>query len=77
VERQRRRQDTGVSMLKRAMDLKQRKNLEPFKCNPFDSLQPENLQKLAVDVNIKLGRNSNEAKFLVDNLILEGKKCYE
>jgi hypothetical protein len=77
VERQRRRKDTSVSMLQRAMNLKQRKNLEPFKGNPFDSLESENLQELASDVNVKLGRNSNEAKFLADNPILEGKICYE
>jgi predicted GNAT family N-acyltransferase len=39
VERKRRGQNLGGSMMQRAMELKKRKNLEPVKGNKFDVLQ--------------------------------------
>jgi hypothetical protein len=64
-------------MLQRAMELKKRKNLEPLKGYSFAALQYENLQQLAMDVNLKLGTNAIEANSLVDYLVKEEKQNYK
>jgi hypothetical protein len=64
-------------MLQRAMQLKQKKILEHIKGNPFDCLQSDTLYQIANDVNVKFGRDSSEAKTIIDNLIADGQNCYE
>jgi hypothetical protein len=51
------------------MELKKKRNLEPFKDNPFASLQPDKLNQMATDVNLKFGVNSEEATFIINNLV--------
>jgi hypothetical protein len=47
-----RRQTNGTSMLQKAMELKQKKKLEPLKCNSFVALHADSLAK---DMNLKFG----------------------
>jgi hypothetical protein len=62
VERNRRRQNDGTSMMQTAMELKKRKNLEPMKGNPFSALMTGNFEKLTKDMNLHV----NMGKSLVD-----------
>jgi hypothetical protein len=59
------------------MKLKQKKNLESVKGNPFSTLQFENLNQIALDVNLKFGDNSAEYKFIISNLISDDRKNYD
>jgi hypothetical protein len=59
------------------MKLKQKKNLEYVKGNPFSTLQFENLNQIALDVNLKFGDNSAEYKFIISNLISDDQKNYD
>jgi hypothetical protein len=72
VQRQRRGQDNGIPVLKRALELKKKKNLEFMQGNPFATLQPESLSQIVVDVNLKLGANCAESEFIINNLVVEG-----
>jgi hypothetical protein len=75
VERKRRGQDNGVPILKKAMDLKKR-NLESVQGNPFATLQFENLNHIAVDVNLRFGSDSTESEYIINNLIKEDQQSY-
>jgi hypothetical protein len=66
VERQRRRQDNGIPVLQRAMKLKQKKNLEQVKGNPFESLQYEKLHQIANDTHLKFGKDIEK----IDSLLV-------
>jgi hypothetical protein len=72
VERQRRTKNNGDTMLHKAMNLKQRKNLD-VKGNSFSVLQFESLNQIVVDVNLKIGSDNNETNRIIDNLV-ESKK---
>jgi hypothetical protein len=63
-------------VLQRAMKLKQKKNLEHVKGNPFDSLQFEKLNQIAKDIHINFGKDSDENKFIISNLIEEEQQCF-
>jgi hypothetical protein len=45
-----------------------------MKGNPFATLQCENLNQIAIDVNSKLGNNSSE--FIISNLVSEDQKNF-
>jgi hypothetical protein len=77
VERQRRRRDNGVPVMERAMELKKKKNLEHVRGNPFASLQFDNLINIVKDVNLKSGNSSNEARIIIDDLILDEQCGYD
>jgi hypothetical protein len=77
VERQRRNQNKGGTMLQKAMELKQRKNLEPFKDNSFAALQFESLNQIVDDANIKIGNNKDDKATLINKLINLEKEQYE
>jgi hypothetical protein len=55
--------------MQRAMELKKKRNLEPFKGNPSASLQPDKLNQIYTYVNLKIGVNSEEATFIINNLV--------
>jgi hypothetical protein len=76
VERQRRGQNQGGSMMQRAMKLKKRKNLEPTKGNRFDILQLPELNQISDVVDIKIGHNKSESTAIIKNMIdSETTKC--
>jgi hypothetical protein len=77
VERQRRRQDKGVPIMQKAIELKKRKNLECDKGNPFSILQPDNLYQIVRDVNLKFGNNSQEASHIIEPLVTDDQSCYD
>jgi hypothetical protein len=77
VERHRRRNNSEDSMLQRAMDLKKKKNLEHTRGNSFAVLQNDELNKVAMDVNIKIGKNLVESSRIIDNLVESEKNVYE
>jgi hypothetical protein len=77
VQRQRRGQDNGIPVLKRAMELKKKKNLEFMQGNPFVTLQPKNLTQIVVDVNLKLGANCAESEYIINNLVVEEQKYFD
>jgi hypothetical protein len=58
------------------MKLKQKKNMEHVKGNPFDSLQFEKLNQIAKDIHINFGKDSDENKFIISNLIEEEQQCF-
>jgi hypothetical protein len=67
VERQRRRQDNGGSMMQKAMKLNKKKNLDSLKGNPFSVLQSNTLNQIAADIDI--GIDENECNRIIDNLV--------
>jgi hypothetical protein len=69
VERPRRKKNTGGTVLQQAMELKQRKNLEPIKGNSFSALQIDTLNQIALDSNIRIGGDNEENEKLIDNLV--------
>jgi hypothetical protein len=69
VERQRRSQNCGETMLQKAMGIKKKKNLEPLKGNSFAPLQSDDLNVLAMDINIKVGRNDSENSNILNKMI--------
>jgi dGTP triphosphohydrolase len=77
VERHRRRNNSEGSMLQRAMDLKKKKNLEHTRGNSFASLQNYELNKVAMDVNIKIGKDLVESGRIMDNLVESEKFVYD
>jgi hypothetical protein len=58
-------------MMQKAMNLKQKKNVEPLKGNSFASLHIDSLHQLAKDVNLHLGVDSCEAQSIISKLIGE------
>jgi hypothetical protein len=64
-------------MMQRAMKLKQKKNLETVKGNPFSTLQFNNLDQIALDVNLKFGYNSAKSKLIISNQIRDDRKNYD
>jgi hypothetical protein len=77
VERQRRVQNDGVTMLQKAMKLKEEKNLGTLKGNSFASLHIDSLNQMAKDVKIKLGNNISESEAFISKLIEEEKNNLE
>jgi hypothetical protein len=71
VDRQRRRQNDGTSMLQKTMNLKQKKILEPLKGISFASLHIDSLHQLAKDVNLHLGVDSYESHSIINKLMGE------
>jgi hypothetical protein len=69
VDRQKRRNNSERSMLQRALELKKKKNLEQQKGNSFVVLQTNELNQVAMDVNIKIGRNSVESSRIIKDLV--------
>jgi hypothetical protein len=77
IERQRRRQDKGVPIMKKAMELKKMKNLDCDKGNPFSTLQSDNLYQIVRDVNLKFGNNSQETSHIIEQLVVDDQSCYD
>jgi hypothetical protein len=76
VERQRRGQNQGGSVLQRAMELKKMKNLEPTKGNIFHILQLPELDQISEVVDIKIGHNKSESINIIKNMIVsETNRC--
>lgn len=69
VERQRRNQNKEGSMLQKAMELKQKRNLEPIRGNSSATLQHDCLNQVAKDANINIGKNAKENTELINNLM--------
>jgi hypothetical protein len=68
LDRPRRCQNTGETMLQKAMNIKQKKNLEVVKGNSFSVLQTEYLNQVAHDADIKIGCDSDDNSRLIDSL---------
>jgi hypothetical protein len=66
-----------MASLQRAMEIKQRKYLEPVKGNPFAYLQADKMNKIAIDVNLKSGKDREESKFIINNMIDEEQKEFD
>jgi hypothetical protein len=66
-----------VPIMQRAMKLKKKRNLEPFKGNPSASLQPDKLNQIDTYVNLKIGVNSEEATFIINNLVANEQNAYD
>jgi hypothetical protein len=77
VDRSRRKQNDGTSMLHKAMKLKKRKNLDSRRGNSFSALQADNLFKLADDIKLKIGCDRDDSNVIIDNLISEEKNAYD
>jgi hypothetical protein len=77
VERNRRKQNNGTSMLQKAMELKKKKNLESVKGNSISALQAENLAKIADDINLLVGSDIVESSRIIDNLIEVEKQNFD
>jgi hypothetical protein len=73
VERQRRKHQKGTSMLQKAMELKQKKNLDSLKGNSFTTLNVDYLNQIAHDVNINVGDIASDSIEIIDNLIRKEK----
>lgn len=70
VERKRRHQNDGLTVMQKAMSLNQEKNLEvqPVKGNYFAALDNDYLNQISKDVNIYFGNNSLEHEKIVDDI---------
>jgi vacuolar-type H+-ATPase subunit I/STV1 len=77
VERNRRKNNSEGSMLQKAMDLKKKKNLEYTRGNSFATLQNIELNKVALDVNIKIGNDAVESGRIIDTLVDSEKNAYD
>jgi hypothetical protein len=77
VERNRRKQNNGTSMLQKAMELKKKKNPESVKGNSISVLQAENLAKIADDINLLVGSDIAESSRIIDNLIEVEKQNFD
>jgi hypothetical protein len=77
VEKNRRSSKTGGSMLQKAMELKQKKNLDQNKGNSFSVLHNDTLNNTAVDVNMKIGNDVNDKNRIIDILVQSEKDNYE
>jgi hypothetical protein len=69
-------QDNGIPILKKAMELKKKKNLEFMQGKPFATLHPESLSQFVVDVNLKLGANCAKREFIINNLMVDEHKSF-
>jgi hypothetical protein len=56
-------------VLQKAIELKKINNLEYRKGNSFDVLQVADLNQVAMDVNIKIGMNSEESSKIIQDLV--------
>jgi hypothetical protein len=59
------------------MELKKKKNLEFMQGNPFATLRSYNLNKIDVDVNLKLGANCTESDYIISNLMAAEQKSFD
>jgi hypothetical protein len=76
VERSRRNQNTKGTMMQKAMELKQKRNLE-IKGKSFAALQFDSLNQIAKDINIKIGTDDHENSELIDKMIRDDKDQYD
>jgi hypothetical protein len=59
------------------MDLKKKKNLENARGNSFAALQVDELNKVARDINIKIGNDRKESCMIINNLVGSKNRVYE
>jgi hypothetical protein len=69
--------ENGGTVMQKAMEMKQRKNLELIKGNSFVGLQVDYLNQIAHDANIRIGCHNNENEMLIDNLVNAEKSQYD
>jgi hypothetical protein len=69
VDRQRRRGNNEGYVLQKAIELKKIMKLEYRKGNSFAVLQAADLNQVAMDVNIKIGMNSEESSKIIQDLV--------
>jgi hypothetical protein len=77
VERCRRRQNDGGTVMQKAMKIKRRKNLEHQKDISFASMNVDYLNQVARDTNIRIGCNNDESARLINSLIADEKVNYD
>jgi hypothetical protein len=77
VERPRRHQNDGTSMLQKAMELKKRKIMEPIKGNPFAALSIENFEQLTVAMKLQVRSGRAESRNVIESLVGREKEGYE
>jgi hypothetical protein len=65
------------SMMQKAMELKQKKNLDHIKGNLFASLSYDYLNQLATYVGIDIGLDEGDKGRLIDNLVNSNKDQYD
>jgi hypothetical protein len=63
-------------MLQKAMDMKNKKNLEPLKGNPFSVLQTNALNQIASDASVSLGGSIDEKFKLIDDMVCVDREQY-
>jgi hypothetical protein len=63
--------DNAGTVLKKAMQIKKKKNLEDVKGNSFAVLQVDYLNQIARDASIRIGRDNEENVKLIDKLVRE------
>jgi hypothetical protein len=56
-------------MLQRAMDLKQKKNLDHNRGNSFSVLQNDTLNNIATDINVKIGKDKRDKDRIINILV--------
>jgi hypothetical protein len=64
-------------MLQKDMVLKQKRNLDPIKGNPFATLSLDSLNQIANVASVKIGLDTNENCKLINNLVQMDKEQYE
>jgi hypothetical protein len=76
VERKRRGQNQGGSMMQKAMELKRKRNLEPVKGNRFAALQLPELNQISKDIDIKIGHDKSDSMNILNDMIeSEARRC--
>jgi hypothetical protein len=77
VERLRRSSNNEVSILQKAMNLKKKINLENPRGNSFAALRVDELNKVARNVNVKIGNDKEESCMIINNLVGSENRVYE
>jgi hypothetical protein len=76
VERKRRGQNHGGSMMQKVIELKKKKNLEAVKGNKFVPLQYDELNQISKDIKIKIGHDKSDSISIINDMIVsENKRC--
>jgi hypothetical protein len=76
VERKRRGQNHGGSMMQKAIELKKMKNLEPVKGNKSPPLQYDELNQISKDIKIKIGHDKYDSTNIINGMIdSKNKRC--
>jgi hypothetical protein len=77
VERQRRKQNDGVTMLQKGMKLKEKKNLGSLEGNSFAPLHIDSLNQIVQDVRFKVGNDASDAESFINKFIGEEQSNFD